>query len=809
MIKQELTYLFKNKLLLFVMMVILLIPAIYAGMFLNSMWDPYGQIGRLPVAVVNKDVPVKYDGKTLALGDDLQATLKDNNAMNFNIADEKKAQEGLKKGDYYMVITIPQDFSKNATSMMDKNPKKMQLQYATNPGYNYISGKLSESAIKEIKANIISEVTTTYTKSVFASITELGDGLVQASEGTEKLLDGMNSLNDGTGLISYNLSVMADSGRILHSGSENLQTGVSNYVDGIGQLDGGINALVGGIGEAADGISRLRSGSNALLSGANLMKRQIDNSLTTENVAQINMASGSLLLLNDNIRKLNAAVKGIDVTNLKLAGEAAGADLQKSGNSLNNVASNLGAGAENVITAYRILAGLSQSPDLTDEQRKQIAQAMSYMYDPDNQPGANTAYDNIVNAADGTKEAGKNIQNTGTALEALAQSDISSQVDILQTSVAQIAEASDRLLPASSKAMDSLLLGMQNVQAGLGNTVDETGQMGIIEGMTNLDDGIKNLSDGVSGADGILDGALKLQSASLRLVDKGTELKTGMAQVADGASKMADGETALADASKDLQGGLTAATDGISALNSSLNDGADRISQNTAKDSNIDMFVNPLTVEETQITTVENNGHAMAAYMMSVGLWVGCLAFCLMYPLVKYRNKLKNGFAWFMSKAVILYPTAIIMALVLYFALCIIDGFNPVRARDTILITVITAICFMTIMYFFNVLLGKVGSFIMLVFMVLQLAGSAGTYPIEISGAFAKAIHKYVPFTYTVNAFRSAISGGASIQNELTVLVVITAIFMLLTVLLFWYRAKRINAGKPIFYSWIQERGLA
>lgn len=48
----------------------------------------------------------------------------------------------------------------------------------------------------------------------------------------------------------------------------------------------------------------------------------------------------------------------------------------------------------------------------------------------------------------------------------------------------------------------------------------------------------------------------------------------------------------------------------------------------------------------------------------------------------------------------------------------------------------------------------------MIVFMVLQLSGSAGTYLIEISGDFAAAIHCYVPFTYTVNAFRSAISGG-------------------------------------------------
>lgn len=126
------------------------------------MWDPYGEISKLPVAVVNNDVPVDYNGKTLSVGKNLQTSLESSSAMDFKITDEGTAKMGLRDGNYYMVITIPENFSKNAASMLDKNPKKMNLQYETNPGYNYISSKLSETAINEIKSNIISEVTTTY-----------------------------------------------------------------------------------------------------------------------------------------------------------------------------------------------------------------------------------------------------------------------------------------------------------------------------------------------------------------------------------------------------------------------------------------------------------------------------------------------------------------------------------------------------------------------------------------------------------------------------------------------------------------------
>jgi putative membrane protein len=93
--------------------------------------------------------------------------------------------------------------------------------------------------------------------------------------------------------------------------------------------------------------------------------------------------------------------------------------------------------------------------------------------------------------------------------------------------------------------------------------------------------------------------------------------------------------------------------------------------------------------------------------------------------------------------------------------------------------------------------------------MVLQLAGSAGTYPIEISGKLAAAIHKFVPFTYSVDAFRSAIAGGQSITTEITVLILLTLVFTVLTVIVFEIRGKRIEESKPIMLEWIEEHGLA
>ena len=169
MIKNEWKSLLRNKLMLIVVIAIIVIPIIYAGLFLKSMWDPYGNVDSLPVAVVNEDKPVEYNGKTLSIGKDMTDELKDNDSMAFNIVDSKTAEDGLANGTYYMVIKIPENFSANAATVMDNDPKQMELSYETNPGTNYIASKLSETAMLKLRDNIASKVTETYTETVFDS----------------------------------------------------------------------------------------------------------------------------------------------------------------------------------------------------------------------------------------------------------------------------------------------------------------------------------------------------------------------------------------------------------------------------------------------------------------------------------------------------------------------------------------------------------------------------------------------------------------------------------------------------------------
>jgi len=187
MLKNEWKALRSNWIMLVVMVAVVAIPTIYTTLFLGSMWDPYGSVDRLPVAVVNEDQPVEYNGETLSIGSELADNLREDGSLDFHFVDADAAQKGLAEGTYYMVITIPKDFSANAATVTGPSPKAMELGYETNPGTNYIASKLGESAMAKIEAEVRESVTQTYAETMLEQLADIGDGLQEGAYGAEKL----------------------------------------------------------------------------------------------------------------------------------------------------------------------------------------------------------------------------------------------------------------------------------------------------------------------------------------------------------------------------------------------------------------------------------------------------------------------------------------------------------------------------------------------------------------------------------------------------------------------------------------------
>lgn len=905
MVKQEWKSLWRNKILMIVLVFIIAIPAIYTTLFLGSMWDPYGKLDELPVAVVNLDEPVEYEGETLNVGQKLVDKLKEDGSLCFNFTDADQAERGLKNGTYYMVITVPKNFSENATTLMDTVPKKMELDYKTNPGTNYIAMKMSETALEKIKTSVAQEVTKTYAETIFDKISEAGDGMKDAADGAGEIYDGTEKLSDGNKTISDNLKTLSEGTLTFKDGTSELKVGLSSYLDGVNQLSDGSTTLANGATTLLTGALKLNEGANSLSNGTKTLTsgtatlesgaKTLESGLKTytDGVKQANdgaaalnanssaltagaqqltagneqLSSGSAQILG-GLNQMSSTVKsglpsedkitelsgGLDtysaaigkmneeLQNTSLPSEEELAALNAVKTDLTNSLTNAG---DNAKSLYVLAAKLQASGDLqTAAQVKEIADSLAA---------------NVTTAANDATAIGAVFEQVTPSL---------SKVTELKSGVAQLNENKELVLDGAKTAVNGMYSGLANVSYALDTQ--------IIPGMSTLDGGISQVSDGAkslssgltsytsgvaqvgggltqlndnsaqlnSGANQLSSGASQLSSGAKSLdsgadelksgtdqlangtktLDDGTKtltngfatltannskLTSGANQLADGAVTLNDGAGQLYDGSITLGNGLSDLKDGANTLKTGLEDGQKTIDENKGDDAVYEMISSPVKSNETKISNVENNGHAMAAYMMCVGLWVLCIAFCIMYPLTEHHGTIKSGFSWWLSKAGIAYLVALVAAYAMIGSLQLFLHFEPTELLNTFLVAGITAIAFMSILYFFNVWLGKVGSFLMLIFMVVQLAGSAGTYPIEISGDFVATIHKWLPFSYAVDAFRGTISGNGNILEVTIVLLSIAIIFTLLTIMMFNIRAKMIKNNKKGLYDFIEKCGLA
>ncbi|WP_445727835.1 YhgE/Pip domain-containing protein [Lactiplantibacillus plantarum] len=197
MIRDEWRSIRHSKILWISVSVMILIPFLYSIFFLKSVWDPYGDTQNLPVAVVNEDKSVNYQGEKFAVGKQVVTNLKKNNDLDWHFVSAKKAKQGLKDRKYYTVVTIPSNFSKNATTMTDTKPKKMNLHYETNESLNYIAKVITDTGVSRVNKSIRAQVTKAYALAIFKQIRTAGKGYQKAADGATKLKDGGVELQDG------------------------------------------------------------------------------------------------------------------------------------------------------------------------------------------------------------------------------------------------------------------------------------------------------------------------------------------------------------------------------------------------------------------------------------------------------------------------------------------------------------------------------------------------------------------------------------------------------------------------------------
>jgi len=790
MIKAEWKNIAKSTWLKIVLCAIMIIPMIYACVFLGSMWNPYGQTDQLPVAVVNKDKEVEYNDSTMDIGKQLSDKLSKNDSMDFNIVSSTKAQKGLKDGKYYMIITIPENFSKNATTLLDDDPQTMMLTYTTNPQTNYIATKMDDSAMAKVKTEISSTVTKTYAKILFKNVKTLSKGFNTAADGSQKLSDGVATASEGNKTITENLNTLASSALVFNDGADSLVKGLSAYTEGVSTAKAGAQQLDNNSATLNNGAAQLKSGSSQLLSAVKAAEKQLSDGLN-QNAEQLNTLTQKNNEMNESSKQLSQALTqiqaGIDNNNLVENNLQAAKKLDSIVSVMTTAIGTMNTNADKLDKLAAAEKAKAESIQATQPLLAQqlMLQATSHATQAQTLRQVASQLINQVNTSD-LKQLTTLLYGNAEVLKNQSTANAKTQ---------ELLTGSQQLATANNSAVNSLVSNLKTVQANMKGTSNSVGMVGAV---SQIDEGLGTLQSGLKTYTG---GVKQVNNGLGTLASNNKTLNSGASQLADGALKISSGSNQLAAGSATLGEGLTTIGEGTNTLTSSLKD-ASKKSNIKSTNKTYKQMSTPVDTQKKEITNMPNNGHAMAPYMMSVALYVACMALSLMYPFGKGMTTTDSPAKFLLAKATVMVPLSIVQALILYFSLRGFCGFTPARPGLCIAFMLLLSLAFMAFIAFLAIAFGRIGEFIALIFMVFNLGASAGTYPLETAPHWYTVLHPFVPFTYSVNGFRSVIANATAVPTtEILFFIGLLVVSVLLTYLIVRHRSKTHKVFLPEVFN--------
>ena len=857
---------FKKPTFIIVMIGVSLIPALYNIIFLSSMWDPYGQVSDLPVAVVNNDKEASYNGNSMSIGKDMVSNLEQNKSLDFHFVDEEEGKKGLENGDYFMVVTLPSDLSEKASSILTDHPEQMQIDYQTSSGHSFIASKMSDSAMTQLKQSVSTNVTETYTKAFFNKMVDLKDGMSQAASGSEKLTDGANQLVAGSQTLTTNLHSLADSSLTFSNGTEQFTKGLSSYVSGVEQLHlglgnfnsglvtytgavsqldrglgqlsskspelvrginqlytgvesytGGVSQLNAGLNQFSSGVSAYTNGVGSLATGANQLSNQsatlrMGVEQLSEGIQQLSSKldasseqKDQINQLSSGLNQLNQAIQNIDVGDTKQLDSVLSSIVSLSNQMLASAQSDKATTLANIqsTAAYK---------SLTSEQQAEISSSVS-QHSTDSIQSAQS----IVALVQGLQGSLENLQNQSSNLSTLKNQAnqvlplASTSLTGLSSGLTEIQEAvASQLVPASqsiTSGVNAYTAGVDKVSQGASQLSEKnstlTGSLNqLVSGSTTLTQksssltagvgqlvektpelvsGIEKLSTGSNQlnqkSQELIAGVDKLQLGSGQLADKSSQLLSGTSQLENGANKLADGAGKLAEGGTKLTSGLEGLQTGVASLGQGLSNASDQLKSASTKSKNAEILSNPLILSKTDNDQVPVNGVAMAPYMISVALFVAAISTNMIFAKLPSGRHPESRWAWLKSRAEINGIIAILAGILVYGGVHLI-GLTANHEMRTFILIILTSLVFMSMVTALTTWNSRIGAFFSLILLLLQLASSAGTYPLALTNDFFRAINPWLPMSYSVSGLRQTISMTGNIHHQVIFLAVILVLFI-------------------------------
>ncbi|MEG1584067.1 MAG: YhgE/Pip domain-containing protein, partial [Anaerovorax sp.] len=174
---------------------------------------------------------------------------------------------------------------------------------------------------------------------------------------------------------------------------------------------------------------------------------------------------------------------------------------------------------------------------------------------------------------------------------------------------------------------------------------------------------------------------------------------------------------------------------------------------------------------------------AMTPFYTTLCLWVGALILCALLT-----TSAKNAdFAFtmkqeFFGKWLLFAFLAMLQGVVVALGDMFVLGIHVAHPTIFVALAAFYSLVFITIVYTFVAQLGNVGKAMGVILLVIQIAGSGGTFPIEVTPTYFQSIYAILPFTYGIDGMREAVAGivPENLRTDVLVLGMYLGAFLLL-----------------------------
>ena len=815
--KNDMRVLSRHFFALTIVIAIAFLPALYAWFNIYAFWDPYSKTNQVEVAVVCNDQDyMDSDGKIINIGRDLVTELKDNETFGYVFIDDAdKAIEGVYAGDYYAAVVIGPDFTYNMYNFLTTDMYKPTISFYQNEKQNAVAVKIVEAAATEIKQSVNQKYISAIVETLFDKLNAFSDD-VQGNSSAEQLKNTLVKINNN--LESY-------SGTIDRFISAN-----NALIDTLQRTNSTINYSIYLIGN-----ERL-----------NISKQIVYIEGTKTDLALINEEVNNMLLglqdsIQDAIYKLDRLYEG--TTDDAEAAKQALAELEKQYQELIDYLTHSGLTNPEVEDALTALNKLTEKiTELRDKlglnnpaDANQINVLAAHNADAIN--AIQTDYENVAvpkvyEAVTGNKYEDLTSPTSSTqdmdSLMNFMVEDTGERIDSIQKNIAVASSSSnaevrnEALRSAQSDAavveqeMSALSVAFNAVETASGTSSGTAASVdAAAEDAKTASDILDDILNGNRDIDLINDlqlvydtlGTVRVTLTETVYPAHDTLLSNLQDSLGDVSSLLLDlngilGKSTpivseLGNTFGAVNNALIQVQDLLASYSSRINDFIDLL--NGSDDNGVvqgifDFFnvdpesigaflSSPLSMRIETIYPIESYGAGMAPFYTILAIWVGCV---MINAIMKIDSPVELLGATpaqkFLGRYLLFFLISQAQALVITVGDILVLGINCQHPGLFILAGAASSLACSMIAYCLAVIFGNVGKMLSVVIMIIQIAGSGGSYPIELLPEFFQEIYLLFPFPYAINAMREAIAGlyGNQYLVYMLLLLLFFAVFLVL-----------------------------